>query len=83
MKGSEFVFNYVYLLYYISHKIIPNHGGSYIGSPDWIKNRKATINPINEKNNKYFQYAVTVALNHKKIEKDSQRITKIKPFVKE
>ena len=83
MKGSEFVFNYVYLLYYKSHKIIPNHGGSYIGSPDWIKNRKATINPINEKNNKYFQYAVTVALNHKKIEKDSQRITKIKPFVKE
>ena len=36
-------------------------GESYIESPDWIKNRKATINPKN-KNNKCFQYATTVAL---------------------
>ena len=27
-----------------------------------------------------FQYAITVALNHEEIKKDSQRITKIKPF---
>ena len=37
MKGSEFVFDYVHLLYYKSHKINPNRGGSYIDSPDWIK----------------------------------------------
>ena len=36
MKGSEFVFDYVHLLYYKCHKIDPNHGGSYIDSPDWI-----------------------------------------------
>ena len=30
MKGSEFVFNYVQLLYYKCHKINPNRGGSYI-----------------------------------------------------
>ena len=47
MKGSEFVFNYVQLLYYKCHKINLNCGGSYINSPDWIKNKKATINPIN------------------------------------
>ena len=40
MKGSEFVFNYVNLLYYKCHKINPNCGGSYIVSPDWIKNKK-------------------------------------------
>ena len=34
MKGSEFVFDYVHLLYYKSHKINPNRGGSYIDSPD-------------------------------------------------
>ena len=34
MKGSEFVFNYVHLMYYKFHKINPNRGGSYIGSPD-------------------------------------------------
>ena len=39
-KGSEFVFNYVQLLYYKCRKINPNRGGSYIGSSDWIKNKK-------------------------------------------
>ena len=40
MKGSEFVCNYVQLLYYNCHKINPNCGGSYIHSPDWIINNK-------------------------------------------
>ena len=78
MKGSEFVFDYVHLLYYKCHKINPNHGGSYI---DWIKNKKATINPINKKDNKYFQYAVPVALNYEEIEKHAERITKIQPVI--
>ena len=39
IKGSEFVFDYVHLLYYKCHKINPNRGGSYIDSPDWIKNK--------------------------------------------
>ena len=34
MKGSDFVFDYVQLLYYKCHKINPICGGSYIGSPD-------------------------------------------------
>ena len=88
MKGSEFVFDYNYveqnyfqLLYYKCHKINSNRGGSYIDSPDWIKNKKETINPINKKNSKSFQYSATVALNHEEIAKNPQRITKIKPFV--
>ena len=80
MKSSQFVFNYVHLLYYKCHKINPNRGGSYIDSLDWIKNKRATVNPINKKDNKCFQYAVTVALNHEEIKKDWQRITKNKPF---
>ena len=32
MKASEFVFDYVYLLYYKCHKINPNRSGSYIDS---------------------------------------------------
>ena len=47
-----------------------------------MKNKKATINPINKKDNKCFKYAVTVTLNYEEIEKkDRQRITKIKPFI--
>ena len=81
MKGSDFVFDYVHLLYYKGHKINMNRGGSYIDSPDWIKNKKATINPINKKDNKCFQYAVTVVLNHEGIGKHSERIIKIKSFI--
>ena len=40
MRGSEFVFDYVQLLYYKCHKISLNCGGSYIDSPDWIKMKK-------------------------------------------
>ena len=49
MKSSELVFYYVHLLYHKCHKINPNHGGSYIDAPDWMKNRKATINYIIKK----------------------------------
>ena len=39
-KGSNFVFNYVHLLYYKCYKINPNCFGSYIDSPSLIKNKK-------------------------------------------
>ena len=40
MKDSEFVFDYVQLLYYKCHKINLNRDGSYIDSPDWINRKK-------------------------------------------
>ena len=46
MKGSELVLDYNHLLYYKCYKINPNFGGSCIDTPDWIKNKKAAINPI-------------------------------------
>ena len=48
IEGSEFVFNYFHLLNFRCHKINPSRGGSYIDSPDWIKNKKASINNINK-----------------------------------
>ena len=83
MKGSEFVFNYIDLLYHKCDKINPNRDGSYIDSLDWIKSKNAVINPVNKKDNKCFQYAVTVAINHEKTGKHAKRITKIKPFINE
>ena len=65
-------------MYYESFKINPNRGGSYIDSPDWVKK---TINPIKKKDNKCFQYSVTIMLNHKEIKKDLQKITKIKSLI--
>ena len=37
MKGSDFVFDYVHLMYYKCHEINLNCGGSYIDSLDWTK----------------------------------------------
>ena len=45
MRGSDFIFDLVQLLYYKCHKINFKDSGSYIDSPDWIKKKKETINP--------------------------------------
>ena len=58
-----------------------SRGGSYIDSPKWLKNKKTTVNPKNNDNDKCFQYALTAALNYEQIKKDSQRVSKIKPFI--
>ena len=73
-NGSNFVFESVDLLSYHIHKTNLKRGKSYIKSPEWILNKRATINPKN-KDNKCFQYSITVALNHqtlKTIQKEYQ-----------
>ena len=62
MRGSEFVYDSADVLYYSLNKVSLSRGQSYIDSPKWLKNKKATINPKN-KDDKCFQYALTVALN--------------------
>ena len=62
------------------HKISLSRSGFQIDSPKWLKNKRETINPKNN-DEKCFQYAMAVALNHKSIVKDPQRISKIKPFI--
>ena len=77
MKSSEFIFDCVHFLCYFFYKINPSRSGSYIDSSGWIKNNKATINSINKKDNKHFQYAVTVVFNHgeiKQIHKEKQKL---------
>ena len=48
MKGSEFVCDSVDVLYYNLNKVSLSRDGSYIDSPKWLKNKKATINPKNK-----------------------------------
>ena len=50
MKGSEFIFESIDLLYYSFHKISLNRGGSYIDSPAWLKSKRVTINLKNKDN---------------------------------
>ena len=82
MRGSDFAFDGVNILYYDFNKISINRGGSYIDSPKWLKDKKSTINPKNN-DHKCFQYAVTLALNLDKINDHPERISKIKPFIEQ
>ena len=54
IKGSDFVFESVYLMDYKLHRVHLKTGGSYIKSPNWLENKKAIINPKNENDDKCF-----------------------------
>ena len=79
MRGSDFVFDSVQLLYYKCHKINFKHGSLYIDYPDWIKKKRKTVNPKNGVI--CFQYDATVALNYEEIESHLERVSNIRPFI--
>ena len=54
-NGSNYTFESIDILGVHFHDIRLKRGKSYIKSPEWIANKKATINPKNAKDNKCFQ----------------------------
>ena len=81
MKGSNFIFDSVDLLYYHLQKTsLKRTGSSDIDSPKWLKNKKTTINPKNNDNN-CFQCALTAALNYQNIKNHPERVSNLKPFI--
>ena len=58
------------ITYNFTEIIISN---TFIESPEWIKNKKCTINSQN-KDNKCFQYSVAIALNYQKVKNNPERI---------
>lgn len=73
-KASQFVFDYVYWLFYKYHKISLNCGKSFMDSCHCLKDKKATTHAKNN-DDLFFMYVVRAALNHKKIRihKEQQR----------
>ena len=81
MRGSNFTFDSVDLLYYHLQKTsLKRTGLLYIDSPEWLKNKKATINPKNNDDN-CFQYALTAALNYQNIKSNLERASNFKSFI--
>ena len=76
MKDTNFVFESVNLLYYSLHKTTLKRGGSYIKSPKWLRNKRATINP-KSKDNKCFRDAILASLNYEKIPNHLDRISNL------
>ena len=75
MKGSNFIFDCIHLLYHTFHKQILN----LADSPHWIENKKAKINPINKKDY-VFLICCNSHANSSRNEKGLQRITKNQTF---
>ena len=80
MKGSDFIFDSVQIMYYKYDKVNFKRSGSYIYSPDWIKKKKTTINPKKE-DDKCFQYTATVALYFEETEPHPEIVSNIILFI--
>ena len=66
-RGSGFTHDSVGPLHYHFQRIDIRRCGSYTMSPDQIANKKATINPKNEKENEFFKWSIIAGLNYNKI----------------
>ena len=78
-KGSGFTHDSFGLLCYQFQRIGIRRDESCIMSPDWIANKKATINPKNEKDNECFESSIIAGLNYNKIkQKELKKLLKFK-----
>ena len=68
VRGNQLFFDSVDTLYYAVNKVSISRGGPCKDSPEWLKNKKAAVNP-KKNDDKCFQYALTVAINYEKIKK--------------
>ena len=80
MKGFDFVYSGINYFYYDLNMVSICKGASYIESPKWLKDKKATVNKKND-DFKCFQYAITLALNFDKISNHLERVAKLKSFI--
>ena len=79
--ASGFIFDSVDLLdYYLQKTSLSRKGGSYIDSPKWLKNKKATINP-KDNDDDCFQYALTAAVNYQNIRIHPEKAPNLKHFI--
>ena len=62
IKGSDFVFESVELVDYKLHRVRLRRGGSYVKSPEWLANKKATINPKNKNDDECLQWSTMIRL---------------------
>ena len=79
LRDSKFVFNGVIHMDIDFHRFNLTRGSSYIPLPDWLAKKKTIINPKNS-DMECFKWAVIAAMRWEEIDRDHQRITKLKRF---
>ena len=68
-NGSGFVFESVELMDYNLHRVRLRKDGSYIKYPEWLANKKATINPKIKNDDERLRWLTISALNYNEIMK--------------
>ena len=79
---SGFTLGKIMHLYLNFHKLVLIRGGSYIELPEWIKSKKAVINPQN-KDEECFKWAVIAALHHEDIKHHPERTGLLRSYEKQ
>ena len=72
---SSYVFFSVNELSIHFHTLDLSRTGTYIPSPEWLDDKKATVNPNNPNDNYCFAYAATIAIYHGEIGSHPERIS--------
>ena len=82
LRNSKFIFNRILHMDIDFHRLNLTRGSSYIPLPDWLMKKKAIINPRNSAM-ECFKWAVIAAMKWEEIDRDHQRVSKLKRYEKE
>ena len=79
LRNSKFVFDRVLHMDIDFHRLNLMRGSSYVPLPDWLTKKKAIINPKNS-DMECFKWAVIAAMKWEEIDRDHQRVSKLKRY---
>ena len=79
LRDSKFVFDSVIHIYISIHRLNLTRGSIYIPLPDWLAKKKTIINPKNL-DMKCFKWSIIAALKWREIDRDHQRVSKLRRF---
>ena len=82
LRDSKFVFDKILHTDISNHRLILTRGSSYIKLPDWLVKKKAILNPKNL-DEKCFKWAVIAGLKWEEIDRDHQRVSKLRRYENE
>ena len=79
LLNSRFVFDEVLYMDVDFHQLDLTRGSSFLPLPDWLACKKVIINPLNE-DQECFKWVVIAASRWEEIDRNPQRISKLKRF---
>ena len=79
LRNSKFAFDRVLHMDIDFHRLNLSRGSSYVPLPDWLTKKKAIINPKNS-DMECFKWAVIAAMKWEEIDRDHQRVSKLKRY---